>query len=981
MSLRIGLGMGILPLSVTSVPTTVPVNVSPPTISGIATQGQTLTCIPGTWAGLPSGSYAYQWLRAGANISGATNFQYTLVSADVGQAITVQVIATNSVGPSLPAVSSSVTPVAILTISGTPPGGRVGTAYTYTPTSTGGRATKTYALTGTLPSGLSFSTSTGGISGTSLASGTASGLNITVTDGDGLTATLGTFSIVVAVVSAITGAPIAAVVRDSTPLDVAISGNGYILDITFKGLATGGTADPSKVSIAVTRPGFDNAGVSTTYPVTVTGTLPARHAGGSTTPIQTTSGSDVVISYVLDRAIFAGEAIVVTLAAGAYTGSNASTPALFGVTNNSTFAHLIPMVAMITPPHLLVTGGSMSVEIAAFHAFAQKGSEVACMKMRAKDVAGNTGAWTTVTAMTLSTTLTYSGLAVQCYRGLVDTSTINAGDAYIEYVAYPWWGSRVYDSNNALGGGQDGTTLLDSAGDSTSNLTVNTCQNPPCKLHFYNDKAGTYGSATAIVDPSNGSASDAWGVGGVFANQTLADAGAKPWATIAAAAAAIKLFNNANNGHNDTGNGQILLQNGTYNGAGASMLTTPVTGSVWLYVKKHPTATAASVNLVSVHSGTLTSRHYGRRTWLEDVSLNGNDGTTSGASQYLVGNDGFAGTIITETALNRVKVSDGATKVGTTNWHSLMGLVWVYNCDITDAAIENNGGRGGQLIGGNKFLRTNGSCHWQMGNRFENSTFNDRVTVGTVNIMTRYQPDIQNWIGAFNYDYRIASVSNSLANSIGEGTAGSGLTTAHGYVWAYNLTEVCHPTSLEKAIQLDADAVHNPIANVVIRCNTAAGGRSNYLYEDIGTATTPKTGVYQANLEEAFNNKGDQNGTPDAHRVGNFAFRFGVDAFPPNFAYQGTNNSLAPAPVSWYGDRFAGPNQSSGVVDPKFVNKASSTATGGTGLGNGDYHRHVAGLQAAEVIPPSWQPSAFYLDGTARDNTTNGPAGAFGLVP
>lgn len=85
--------------------------------------------------------------------------------------------------------------VATVTISGTPPAtATVGTAYSFTPTTANGSGTKTFALTGTLPAGLSFSTSTGAITGTPTTVQTASGLNITVTDSSG-SAALGVFSI------------------------------------------------------------------------------------------------------------------------------------------------------------------------------------------------------------------------------------------------------------------------------------------------------------------------------------------------------------------------------------------------------------------------------------------------------------------------------------------------------------------------------------------------------------------------------------------------------------------------------------------------------------------------------------------------------------------------------------------------------------------------------------------------------------------
>lgn len=91
-------------------------------------------------------------------------------------------------------------------ISGTPPDGAVNAVYSFVPTITGGDGVPTFALTGTLPAGLSFSTVTGAITGTPTTAATTSGLNITVTDIGGSDA-LGVFDIVIAAAISITGTP------------------------------------------------------------------------------------------------------------------------------------------------------------------------------------------------------------------------------------------------------------------------------------------------------------------------------------------------------------------------------------------------------------------------------------------------------------------------------------------------------------------------------------------------------------------------------------------------------------------------------------------------------------------------------------------------------------------------------------------------------------------------------------------------------
>jgi subtilisin family serine protease len=98
-------------------PVSPPVNAAPPTISGTAQTGQTLSASTGSWSESPT-SYAYQWQRCdatGANcasISAATAQTYTPGSADVGETLRVAVTATNSGGSSSPATSAQTAAVA-----------------------------------------------------------------------------------------------------------------------------------------------------------------------------------------------------------------------------------------------------------------------------------------------------------------------------------------------------------------------------------------------------------------------------------------------------------------------------------------------------------------------------------------------------------------------------------------------------------------------------------------------------------------------------------------------------------------------------------------------------------------------------------------------------------------------------------------------------------------------------------------------------
>jgi hypothetical protein len=115
-----------------------PAEVSPPSISGTAEQGQTLSLTRGGWTGDPS-TYSERWLLCNASgsgcspITGASGSTYAIPASAVGSTIRIQETASNGSGSGSPVVSSATAAVisdAPAITSFTPSSGLTGSSVT-----------------------------------------------------------------------------------------------------------------------------------------------------------------------------------------------------------------------------------------------------------------------------------------------------------------------------------------------------------------------------------------------------------------------------------------------------------------------------------------------------------------------------------------------------------------------------------------------------------------------------------------------------------------------------------------------------------------------------------------------------------------------------------------------------------------------------------------------------------------------------------
>lgn len=158
----------VAPAPATQVPQAPEVIAEPEPIKEEAEPGHIQTCNPGAWTGNPT--FAYQWLKDGASIAGATEETYEVKPEDVPGNIQCEVIGTNAGGSvvgvsankeTYPKLNAEMPPQAtatlsFATVSTTTEGGSPGGVYLVYVQNTGGASTdgSTVTIADTLPAGL-----------------------------------------------------------------------------------------------------------------------------------------------------------------------------------------------------------------------------------------------------------------------------------------------------------------------------------------------------------------------------------------------------------------------------------------------------------------------------------------------------------------------------------------------------------------------------------------------------------------------------------------------------------------------------------------------------------------------------------------------------------------------------------------------------------------------------------------------------------
>lgn len=619
------------------------------------------------------------------------------------------------------------------------------------------------------------------------------------------------------------------------------------------------TFDPvgNPEKFTVTRSGFNSSGGAITFGEDLTMMQRIRQPYPSQASLTTNQAA-------VSDFIYAGE----TIAGGA--------------TNNSTRAYPKPQAMWLTPDLERATSNTFVVRLAVAHAHARNGKPVAAVKFIVSDGTNSTNV--TVSAMT--TRQFASGLYGAFYEATLDVSTLAAATiCTVDAIIYPWVGTAYQIS-------------VDGSAYPSSNLTV---------LKFLNDRTGSYGTAYAYVATTG---NDGTGV----VSTTAATASASPYLTVAAAASAIKTFNNANFGRLAADGGIIRLQAGTYTPGyftGGSTTNYPLTIEAANPANKSTTIMQDSgandftswPTKVRVRNLTL------RKTSVNVTFIDNGAGTGNGGNFVTFENVTF----------DRNGTSDH------TLWIGYIGRAYINECDSPSSFACFNKYNGSAPKQFNVIGSDLKSGAGEPSTMFYNAFASKVSAIG----MVRGNAAMEDSLGqlfAFNFVTTNGEVATA-ANGSDPGVRGMAM--------VMNVLEDTATTEINPNSEF-AGFGATDAQNIVLIGNTIVGGRSLFFYNDTAGTRPVRSGYVRFNVIESTNVKSDVFAA-DGLNVNNWAARYHV-GWRSNCHTRGDyNGNGGPGAASWMGDVLALGSVSGSIAGPANVAFVSDASGKGTGAGNGDY--------------------------------------------
>lgn len=741
------------------------------------------------------------------------------------------------------------------------------------------------------------------------------------------------------------GGVMSVVIADATAIDpvssVGASGSGWVAIVKLKGITSiVGTVNATALTISITDPGYDTAGNVTSVARTITGVahLRRQHPNGNSKMIST-DGTDLTIYVTFDTRVYAGTTIVSASIGSTFYPSCVASDAPTK-TNLSARAYTKPVFGWTSHQQMVATGSTYAVEGEAFHRHARNAQQVACVKYSVSD-GTNTSADVLVSAPTTSTVITKCNVP-EVWAGSVDMSGMTqAALCTVNAKVYPWIGDSTAVLNIATGGVAWPTAS-------------------PCTLlRVVCDRTGGYGGGYAYVKV---------GAAAGTVSATPATAAGDPYPTIHGALAALKVWNNANRGHNDIGGGTIRFMDtagaDTTHNISVSAVDSPGIGCCIL--EKDPASSAVITITPSASLKQLPANIMWRRVTLKTAVLAYNFAGYNHAREII--------------SFDEVILDNSAAQTFLTYYDHPR----IYNCTTVGTNIDmlNNGtaAKACQILAGTDSTATTG---W-----FGSGT-TPLMMIGNKSCT----PSIQAPIASDGFDGMIVhnnTFSGGLSFVINQ-TASPKSLSVYGVAVVQNLIETTL-TRASLAFNAFADSDISTILNYIDMHNTAVGARCSRMYNDVAaTRIAPngmqKLGVSKYSIYDNYNIKSDTFNT-GVGGTGNWEYMYSVEntgnvsLFGDVSVASGTtpHNDNTPAPYlgpAWLPSSEPNLQTTLGVAGTmaQFTNYTVTPAAGNV-IG-GDYRPTSGATYIKNRVPVGLAVLSKDISGSARRNDGTGAAGAY----
>lgn len=740
------------------------------------------------------------------------------------------------------------------------------------------------------------------------------------------------------------------VLADSTAIDpvssVGASGSGWVAIVTLKGLTSlVGTVVGSALTLNVTDPGYDTSGNVTSVSRTITGVahLRRQYPNGNSKMIST-DGTDLTIYVTLDDWVYAGTSIVSASIGGTFYPSCVASAAPVKL-NLSTLAYIKPIFGWATMQQQVASGNSYSVEGMAFHRDAMNGQMVACIAYQAND--GTNYSTEVVVGSTIPSTVINKLNVPDVFSGSVDMTSMTASaNCNIHAKVYPWIG--------------DSTAILDTAVSGFAWPTILPCT----ALRVVCDRTGSYAGGYAYVQNS--------AVGGTV-SATPATARAAPFPSLHTALAAIKVWNNANRGHNDVGGGIVrMMDTGGVDTTillSASSVDSPGIGAC--IIEKDPLSSA----VITLSVSSSLKQHPSNLLW-RNLTL-----------KSVVAAFNFAG-------YNHGRDTMTFDNVVFDNTAAQVFLTWVdnpyvYNCVTvgTNCDLLNNGttAKAAPMVAGTDSTATTGwfgganTPIMAVGNK--NSTPSNLAPTAPVD----------GFDGLIWYNNRYQGAVNVVLT---QSSSPKSLTT-FGVAIIQNLIESTNTRS-SIAFNAFADGDISTIHNYLSMYNTAVGARCSRMYNDVAaTRIAPngmqKRGVSKHDIYDNYNIKTDTF-SAGVGGPGNWAYEYSVGNVGNVSLFGAVQVQVTDAPhndntdTPYLGHAWLPSSEynlrrllSEAAVLAQFTNFTVTPAAGN--VVGGDYRPVAGATYIKNRVPVGKSGLARDISGAVRMNDGSGAAGAYEAAP